>query len=193
VLRIAKTGLRTFSKLAPLWTLLLAAVSLIAGPGQVTIAWDANAEPDVAGYNLYYGELNQPAQKLVVGQSTTVTLDNLEEGKSYYFYATAYNTAGLESAPSDQITYTAAASVPVNNPASPGPRVSAPVKTSGGGFTVTGSGSPGVVYMVQATGDLGAGPWTTLGSAAADAQGQIRVQDNAQDQPARFYRILRVN
>ncbi len=28
---------------------------VLAHGAQVTLAWDANSEPDVAGYNLYYG------------------------------------------------------------------------------------------------------------------------------------------
>jgi hypothetical protein len=72
----------------------------------LTLAWDRNNEPNIAGYKLYYGVTNSAATKLDVGNSTSAAVNNLTAGKTYYFYVTAYNTAALESNPSQQITYT---------------------------------------------------------------------------------------
>jgi hypothetical protein len=71
----------------------------------LTLAWDRNKEPNIAGYRLYYGETNSAATKLDVGNSTSAAVNNLTAGKTYYFYVTAYNTAALESNPSQRITY----------------------------------------------------------------------------------------
>jgi hypothetical protein len=72
----------------------------------LTLAWDRNNEPNIAGYKVYYGETNSAATMLNAGNSTTITINNLSNGKTYYFYVTAYNTAALESNPSQRITYT---------------------------------------------------------------------------------------
>lgn len=75
----------------------------------VTLAWDANSEPDVAGYRIYYKQTAAPTPwKIVnVGNVTNTTLSDLTRGIEYSFYATCYNTSGLESEPSNVVTYTA--------------------------------------------------------------------------------------
>ena len=70
----------------------------------MTLAWDANLEPDVAGYRIYYGTA-APFAMLDVGNQTKATLPDLKAGLTYTIFATAYNTAGLESAPSQPIVY----------------------------------------------------------------------------------------
>jgi hypothetical protein len=70
----------------------------------VTLVWDANSEPDIGGYFVYYGDINESAtQKIDVGNNTTTTVFSLVAGKTYRFFATAYNTSGLESDPSDEV------------------------------------------------------------------------------------------
>jgi hypothetical protein len=74
----------------------------------VSLAWDPNPETDIAGYRLYYG--TEPrvysAPVDVIGQVTTGVVPGLLPGVTYFFAATAYNTAGLESDYSDEISYT---------------------------------------------------------------------------------------
>jgi hypothetical protein len=84
----------------------LAFCAFLPGSAQaVTLAWDANPEPDIAGYRLYYGELNAPATTVDVRNTTTHSINNLSPGRRYYFYLTAYNAAALESDPSATIFY----------------------------------------------------------------------------------------
>ena len=71
----------------------------------MTLAWDPNIEPDLAGYKIYYGT-ELPYTMLDVGNQTTATLTDLQPELTYTIYATAFNTAGLESDPSTPITYT---------------------------------------------------------------------------------------
>jgi hypothetical protein len=76
-------------------------------PAATTLAWDANSEPDVVGYRLYYG--GSPgvySASIDVGNTTARSVDSLEAGATYYFVVTAYNSAGLESAPSNEVAYT---------------------------------------------------------------------------------------
>jgi hypothetical protein len=77
--------------------------------GQVTLAWDANTEPDLAGYNLYYGlepGIYGPPNKINVGNVTTYTITGLTNGVRYNFVATAYDTLGNESGYSNEVLYT---------------------------------------------------------------------------------------
>ena len=73
---------------------------------QVTLAWDPNPEPDLAGYYIYYGERGTTPLRVDAGLNTNVTIQNLVAGRTYDFYATAFNTANIESDPSQTITYT---------------------------------------------------------------------------------------
>src|SRR5207245_9008613 len=83
-------------------TCALTALCLLApassSAAQVTLAWDPNTEPDLAGYKLYYGTSSGPYQFSVdVGNLTSYTLSGLLEGRIYYFAATAYNSSLGES------------------------------------------------------------------------------------------------
>ena len=63
-----------------------------ANSAQVTLAWDPNTEPDLAGYRIYYGLLSdQYSYSVDVGNRTSYTLSNLQDGKTFYFAATAYD------------------------------------------------------------------------------------------------------
>ena len=67
--------------------------------GTVTLAWDPSSGTDiVTNYNIYYGAASATYTDTVpAGTNTTVTVSNLVEGTTYYFAATAVDTAGLES------------------------------------------------------------------------------------------------
>ncbi len=84
-------------------------ISLIARVSEaesVRLAWNSNPEPDIAGYRLFWGPLNSGATARDVGNTTQAEITDLTPGSTYYFYVTAYNTSGLESDPSTNITYT---------------------------------------------------------------------------------------
>lgn len=75
---------------------------------QVTLAWDPNSEPDLAGYKLYRGQSAGVYDRTVdVGNVTTFTDTDLQTDVTYYFVVTAYNTAGLESDPSNEVSFLA--------------------------------------------------------------------------------------
>lgn len=94
------------AKIESLLGLVAAAFLSILPTDAVTIGWDANPEPDIASYSVFYGAVDAPATRVNVGNVTTASITNLTPGITYFFYVTAINTAGLESDPSDQITYT---------------------------------------------------------------------------------------
>ena len=72
----------------------------------VTLAWDPSSDPSVAGYNLYYGAASRAYTNMVsAGTNTSLTISGLVEGVTYFFAATCYNSAGLESDFSAEISY----------------------------------------------------------------------------------------
>ncbi len=73
----------------------------------VTLAWNKNAETNIAGYKASYGTSSGSYTTTVdVGNYTSCTLSGLQEGKTYYFAAKAYNTSGVESSYSSPVSYT---------------------------------------------------------------------------------------
>ncbi len=77
----------------------------------ITLAWDANPEPTVAGYKVYSGTSSRTYSGNVdVGNSTNCFMAGLETGKTYYFAATDYSSTGQESGYSNEIVYTVPAS-----------------------------------------------------------------------------------
>jgi hypothetical protein len=82
--------------------LLLCMCALFTGPGfsaQVTLAWDRNPEQDIAGYRIYYGTASRLYNWFVdVGNVATYTVTGLpDDGGTYFFAATAYDTSQVES------------------------------------------------------------------------------------------------
>ncbi|HEX4665880.1 MAG TPA: fibronectin type III domain-containing protein [Chthoniobacterales bacterium] len=72
----------------------------------LTLYWDANSEPDLAGYRVHYGTAKYPYGSLVDIATTSATITNLKKGVTYTFAVTAYNTSGAESDYSAPISYT---------------------------------------------------------------------------------------
>lgn len=84
--------------------LALTLCALTASAASVTLAWDANTETDLAGYNLYIGtNTRQYSTVIPAGLATTITTTNLALGVTNYFAVTAFNTAGLESDFSNEV------------------------------------------------------------------------------------------
>jgi hypothetical protein len=81
---------------------------MIAGQalaGGLLISWDANTEPDLAGYRIYYGTAPATYDQMIdVGKETSRVIDNLQEGQTYYLVVTAYDLNGNESLPSAEIS-----------------------------------------------------------------------------------------
>ena len=74
----------------------------------VTLAWDANSEPDVAGYKVYFGTSSGNYSAVIdTGNVTTAVLSNLTAGTTYFAVVAAYSTDGIESLPSSEVSFTA--------------------------------------------------------------------------------------
>jgi hypothetical protein len=110
-------------------TLILTFSATYAHSAEVTMAWDPNTEPDLAGYKIYYKtEFSGPPYNgtgfiegdspIDIGNQTEFTLHGLTEDVTYFFVATAYNTEGLESCYSEELIYNTGNNPPPNNPPS---------------------------------------------------------------------------
>jgi hypothetical protein len=74
---------------------------------KVSLAWDANSEADLAGYNIYYGTASRNyTHRINVRNTTEYTVKDLDDGGTYYFAATAYDQDGNESAYSAELVHT---------------------------------------------------------------------------------------
>ncbi len=97
----------------------------------VTLAWDPNPSPDVAGYLLYYSTaVNDFTHEINVGKATTISVGDLTEGQTYFFAVSAYTASAVKSVLSNEISYTIpftkpppviAQSTPPPAPATPAP------------------------------------------------------------------------
>ncbi len=88
-------------------------LAALFGGGTATLAWDPNAEPDIAGYVVSWGTQSGAYTALVdVGNRTSWTIHNLQVGRAYYFVVQAYNRSGLYSAYSAEVSATIAVPTP---------------------------------------------------------------------------------
>ena len=72
--------------------------------GSATIRWQANTEPDLQEYRVYTSTTSREyGTPIPVGTATTYTVNNLQEGVTYYFAVTAVDTAGNESGFSQEV------------------------------------------------------------------------------------------
>jgi hypothetical protein len=94
-----------------IWRVLAAAVLLVCGSAVVsaqTLVWDANTEPDLAGYRVFYGTQsgNYPNEVNVGNQTHYTPPDGFDWARTLYFAVKAYNTSGLSSPFSNEVIWT---------------------------------------------------------------------------------------
>jgi len=180
----------------------------------VTLGWSPSAAQTVAGYDIYYGGISGTyTNQLQVGNVTNATISGLIGGATYYFAATAYNAAGVQSGYTSQVS----AVLPVS-PSGPGggsfgaaparqhissvaaPRLTlqstsvapAPVALQisaapAGQLVLTVAGPGGGSIDILATQDFQ--EWTVIGTVTLSDGGLANFTDtNAADFPQRYYR-----
>jgi hypothetical protein len=100
------------SKTIPCFLLAVLLFPALTWAADVRLAWQPNSEADLAGYKIHYGAASGGYTASVdVGNVTATTISNLSEGMTYYFSASAYNTAAVSSGYSNEVSY----SVPASN------------------------------------------------------------------------------
>jgi hypothetical protein len=157
----------------------LSASGAVPPTGQsVTLAWNAGSSSTVAGYRLYYGGASRAyTNTMDVGNSTTATVSDLVAGATYFFAVTDYDIIGLESAFSDEASYTV-----------PGGATLAASALALGGMLLIGRGHAGNVYDIQTSVDLRS--WSRIASVTMEANGtfQFTIPNTAND-ATRWYRL----
>jgi hypothetical protein len=121
----------------------------------LTLGWSPNSEPDIGGYVIYYGfrSRNYTFTK-DAGNKTSVTITGLEKDQIYYFALKAYNTSGVYSNYSAEISYP------------PGAVTTSTIAADGGG----GGGSVGGGGSYRPTTTTTAIPVTTTSTTSTIAQ-----------------------
>jgi hypothetical protein len=75
-----------------------------AGAAHLELAWNANTEPDLAGYQVYYGTAHRDyGDPIDVENTTNYRLDGLLEGVTYYIALKAYDFSNNKSDFSDEV------------------------------------------------------------------------------------------
>lgn len=144
--------------------------------GTASLAWDSSTSSDVAGYRVYMGTTSgNYTSSVVAGNATTTTISGLVTGATYYFAVKAYNTSGVESAFSNEISFV------------PGTATLRLSVTANGQAVLTVKGLAGHTYEVQTSRTLTS--WSILGNVTAGSDGLASYTDS----PAvvgvkRFYR-----
>lgn len=125
---------------------------LLTGPAsvyaqQATLKWEANTEPDVTGYRVYYGTRSGTyLPPIDVGKVTTYTVSGLDVSLDYFFAVQAYASTGLSSALSAEVELAALVA--------PGTTVINSF-TANSGFPLV-AGQPAVTWTANATSKRGA-------------------------------------
>ena len=180
------SGSKKLSRNLVFFSVLLVAllISVWARAEQVTLAWDANTETDLAGYKVHYGTASGSYTTHVdVHKVTTAIVNGLTAGQTYYFVVTAYNASNNESGYSNQVSY----SVPAPNgapatPVTPSGASSALVNASiAFGTSATDPNGDSLQYRY----DWGAGAISGWGAASQShswsVAGQFAVKAQARD------------
>ena len=152
--------------------LFLSLTSQAKATGSVALLWDPNPEPDIAGYRLFYGTSSgNYAHQIDVGNTTGATVSNLADG-TYFFVVTAYNTATVQSLPSNEVSATVGIG-PTPTPAPTGTATATPGATPA--HTPSPTPTPTATATGTATPTATATPTLTPG-ALGNISTRLRVQ-----------------
>ena len=95
-------------KLITILALVLMFFASTAMAGTVCLEWDANTDPDLEGYKIFARQETEPSydynNPAWQGTETTCSF-SLEDGITWYFVGRPYDTEGLESVDSAEISW----------------------------------------------------------------------------------------
>ena len=150
--------------------------ALPANPYVAVFGWNPSPDPAVNGYRIYTGTTsgNYSASNLL-GNVTGTTVAGLAAGVTYYFVITAFDTNGVESAYSEEISFV---------PGQPAVQLS---PASNHQSVLTVAGLIGQAYEIQATQDFKT--WQVIGNVTTGPTGTTSFTDlNAFLFSYRYYR-----
>jgi hypothetical protein len=127
-LELSRFKLLKFISLVTLFVITLLITHISVYSAQITLQWEPNSEPDLAGYIIYVGYSSRNYQSAYdVTNYTSCTITNLEEGRSYFFAAKAYDIHENASDFSEEVSCTIPAPLPSPTPPEPTPTPPPPV------------------------------------------------------------------
>ena len=93
----------------------------------LTLAWDHSTSSNAAGYQISYGtQSGKYTANVKAGYVTSVTINGLTEGTTYYFVVQSYDGAGALGSPSAEISGKVPAAVPALSISCPSPVLTSP-------------------------------------------------------------------
>ena len=152
--------------------------SFAKAASSLSLDWNANTDPSVAGYNVYYGSASGVYTNVInVGNSTHTVVDGLVEGQTYYFAVTAYTFDGIESDFSNEYVYIVPGRLTLTQGASPG----SPMQIR---FPV----APGHWYELQESVDLVS--WFTIWATSGTSNVWVEFDAPVNVSGPAFYRVV---
>ena len=149
--------------------------------GSATISWQANTDPDLAGYRIYwstYAGGPYGSSTELITETTSYTITDLAPG-IYYFVVTAIDTSGNESGYSTEVTKT------ISDMQSPTVAITSYLATTGSSLAdISGTASDDaavaqVTWANVTTGEsgiaTGADTWSVTGISLQLGDNEIRV------------------
>jgi hypothetical protein len=155
-------------------------LSLKAHADSVTLIWDrAASHGSNITYEIRYGTTSGIYEKaLPAGQNTTLRIDNLIPGTTYYFAAFAVNTESfLYSDPSNEVPYTVPVTLPV---------MSIQYDTISTA-RVSARAFPGMNIAIESS-TTPDGPWTEITRGVVPSNGELSIVDVYTGSNQKFYR-----
>jgi hypothetical protein len=165
------------------WSGLFLLVASAQGQSRVALAWAPGTSRLLAGYRLYSGGASRTYTNMIdVGNATTNSITGLAAGVTYFFAVTTYDSTGLESDFSSEVSYTVPSSLKISRSWSGTPPPGGPV------ITLSATGQPGQRFDVLSSRDFAL--WTLIGTMALDANGFGQFVDAAcTNIPSCVYRL----
>jgi len=142
----------------------------------LTLAWDHSKSSNATGYLVSYGtQSGKYTTTVKAGYVTSVTINGLTEGTTYYFSVQSYDSAGTLGSPSSEISGKVAGPVPALSISCPSPVLTSP---DGKAISVTltptvsGGVAPVSTSCSPASGSLFSVGTTSFSCTAVDAAQQ---------------------
>jgi hypothetical protein len=156
----------------------LSACGLAKGVSSVSLQWNPNTDPSVVGYNLYYGGVSRGYTNVMdLGNATNAIVDELTEGKTYFFAITAYDAYGDESDYSDETVYIVPGFLVLTFGAIPGGSVRTQFPVASGHW-----------YELQSSPNLQS--WTTIQKVLGNTNNWVEYDPPATNKGPQFFRLI---
>jgi hypothetical protein len=176
----APERLHTAIRILALFVSAFVLASPLRASESVSLAWNPVTTTQVSGYAFYLANTNGVyTSRFDVGTNTAITLTGLKEGQTNIFAVAAYDSARIESAPSQAASYIVPGLVRLTSPAK-----------SGNHATLSFPVAVGHSYQILASTNLQT--WTNIGQTTSSTSNAWVSFQDPQTGPfaRRFYRLI---